>query len=45
MRFLLVIATATLCLATTEPRVSRASIRAVESSINEKVLRPFGRSL
>jgi hypothetical protein len=36
MRFLLVIATATLCLATTEPRVSRASIRAVESSINEK---------
>ena len=36
MKPLLLIAVATLCLASTEPRVSRNSIVAVENSINEK---------
>jgi hypothetical protein len=36
VKSLLLIAAATLCLASTEPRVSRASIVAVEKSINEE---------
>jgi hypothetical protein len=36
VKALLLIAAATLCLASTEPRVSRASIVAVEKSINEE---------
>jgi hypothetical protein len=39
---LLLIAAATLCLASTEPRVSRASIIAVEKSINEEFANKSG---
>jgi hypothetical protein len=42
MKPLLLIAVATLCLASTEPRVSRASIVAVEKSINEEFANKSG---
>ena len=42
MKPLLLIAAATLCLAATEPRVSRASIVAVEKSINEEFANKSG---
>jgi hypothetical protein len=42
VKALLLIAAATLCLAATEPRVSRASIVAVEKSINEEFANKSG---